>query len=70
MKNPFQKPKEFVMSAITMMVMSTFCYLAIIGTVSPEALEKVLMFIVGGYVGGKFALSGNNGNGVKTPNDL
>lgn len=63
MKNLFQKPKELVMSVITLMVAATFCYLSIVGKVSAQALKEVLMFVLGGYFGVKAALSGN---GTKT----
>jgi hypothetical protein len=68
----FKRPKELVMSVITLMVSATFCYLAIRknieGTnVSPQALKEVLMFVLGGYFGGKLALSGTNGGGPQTP---
>jgi hypothetical protein len=67
MKSPFPKPKEFVISLVVLMAMVTFCYLAVAEKDIPQELKEVLMFLLGGFVGGKFALSGANGGGAKQP---
>jgi hypothetical protein len=67
MKNPSQKPKEIVMSLVTLGVTATYCYLAITGLVTAQALKDVLLIVLSGYFGGKMALSGANGNGSKPP---
>jgi hypothetical protein len=70
MKNPiqlFKKPKEIVMSLVTLSVTGTFCFLAVAGKITPQDLKEILMFVLGGYFGGKMALSGANGNGTQPP---
>lgn len=62
-----KRPKEVVISLITLMVAMTFCYLAVKDKVTAQALKEVLMFVLGGYFGGKMALSGANGSGPQPP---
>lgn len=55
----FSKPKELVMSIIVLGMGATFCYLTWMEIIPATSFEKLFTFVLGTYVGGKFALSGN-----------